>query len=96
MLRDLRTRFASLSLSGACSGLLLLTAAQLGLAQSRPTSRIDVDQYTIQADRFAEAILHDTPVPTPLTDAVANLRAMEAFAQSAARGGWVSLAASSD
>ena len=49
------------------------------------------DQYTIQADLFAQAILHDTPVPTPLTDAVANMQAIEAFARSAASGGWVSL-----
>lgn len=49
------------------------------------------DQYTIQADLFAQAILHDTPVPTPLTDAVANMRAVEAFARSAGEGRWVSL-----
>jgi predicted dehydrogenase len=50
------------------------------------------DQYTIQADLFAQAILNDTPVPTPLTDAVANMQAIEAFARSAAEGCWVSLA----
>ena len=51
------------------------------------------DQYTIQADLFAQAILSDTPVPTPLTDAVANMRAIEAFAQSAAEDRWVTLPA---
>jgi predicted dehydrogenase len=51
------------------------------------------DQYTIQADLFAQAILHNTPVPTPLTDAVANMQALEAFAQSAAAGHWLPLPA---
>ena len=36
------------------------------------------DQYTIQADLFSLAVINDTPVPTPLEDAVANMRAIEA------------------
>ena len=36
------------------------------------------DQYTIQGDLFARAILDDSPVPTPLADALANLRVIEA------------------
>lgn len=51
------------------------------------------DQYTVQGDLMAQAILNDTPVPTPLTDAVANMQAIEAFAQSATDGCWVPLAA---
>ena len=47
------------------------------------------NQYTIQGDLFAAAILNDTPVPTPLTDAVANMRAIEAIVASAAQGTWV-------
>ena len=35
------------------------------------------DQYTIQGDLFTRAILDDTPVPTPITDAVANMRVIE-------------------
>ena len=31
------------------------------------------DQYTIQGDLFARSILDDTPVPTPLKDALATL-----------------------
>lgn len=46
------------------------------------------DQYTIQGDLFAQAVLNDTPVPTPLTDAVANMRAIDAVVRSAARGTW--------
>jgi len=49
------------------------------------------DQYTIQGDLMARAILDDTPVPTPLSDSLANMRAIEALVQSARRGGWVDL-----
>lgn len=35
------------------------------------------DQYTIQGDLFSLAILHDTPVPTPLQDAVDNMIVIE-------------------
>ncbi len=38
-----------------------------------------VDQYTLQADAFARAILDDAPVPAPLTDAVANMRVIESI-----------------
>jgi predicted dehydrogenase len=47
------------------------------------------DQYTLQGDAFARAILEDTPVPAPLADAVANLRAVEAVKASAASGKWI-------
>ncbi|HEU5104015.1 MAG TPA: Gfo/Idh/MocA family oxidoreductase [Roseiflexaceae bacterium] len=47
------------------------------------------DQYTIQGDLLARAILDNTPVPTPLTDAVANMRVIEAIVQSAKSGTWV-------
>lgn len=35
------------------------------------------DQYGVQADAFARAVRDDTPVPTPVTDAVGNLIAIE-------------------
>ncbi len=47
------------------------------------------DQYTIQGDTFSQAILHDTPVPTPIEDAVANMKVIEAIVRSAQSGGWV-------
>jgi predicted dehydrogenase len=46
------------------------------------------DQYTLQADAFARAILEDSPVPTPLSDAIANMRVIERVAASAGRGRW--------
>jgi predicted dehydrogenase len=46
------------------------------------------DQYTIQGDLFARAILDDTDVPTPLSDAVANMRVIEALVRSGRNGTW--------
>jgi predicted dehydrogenase len=51
------------------------------------------DQYTIQSDLFSQAILEDTPVPTPLTDAIANMRTIEAIFDSAETGSWKPLEA---
>ncbi len=47
------------------------------------------DQYTIQGDLFSQAILNDTPVPTPIEDAVLNMKVIEAVFQSAKSGTWV-------
>jgi predicted dehydrogenase len=47
------------------------------------------NQYTLQADAFARAVLDDTPVPTPLADAVANMRVIERIFASAEQGAWV-------
>jgi predicted dehydrogenase len=47
------------------------------------------NQYTRQGDLFSQAILNDTAVPTPLEDAVANMKAIEAVVQSGQRGAWV-------
>lgn len=48
------------------------------------------NQYTIQGDLFSQAILNQTEVPTPLEDALANLRVIEAVSRSAQSGTWVS------
>lgn len=47
------------------------------------------DQYTLQGDAFAKAVLDDAPVPTPLSDALANMRVIDALVASGQRGGWV-------
>jgi predicted dehydrogenase len=47
------------------------------------------DQYALQGDAFARSILDDTPVPTPLGDAVANMRVIEAVLLSARQTTWV-------
>jgi predicted dehydrogenase len=47
------------------------------------------DQYTLQGDLFAEAVLNDTPVPTPIEDAVRNMEVIEAVVSAGRTGGWV-------
>ena len=47
------------------------------------------NQYTLQGDQFSEAVLRGTPVPTPLDDAVANMRVIEAVFASARSGRWM-------
>jgi predicted dehydrogenase len=49
------------------------------------------NQYTIQGDLFSQAVLSGTPVPTPLEDAVNNMKVIEAVFRSDSRGGWVTL-----
>jgi len=46
------------------------------------------DQYTIQGDLLSRAIIDDLPVPTPLEDAVANMRVLEAIVESGRRAAW--------
>lgn len=46
------------------------------------------DQYTLQGDAFALAVLNDTPVPTPLEDALANMQVIERVLQSARENRW--------
>jgi predicted dehydrogenase len=47
------------------------------------------DQYTLQGDMFAQAVLNDTPVPTPIADAVANMQVIEAVFRSSKTGRWI-------
>jgi predicted dehydrogenase len=49
------------------------------------------NQYTIQGDLLAKAILDDGPVPTPLSDAVANMQIVDALALSARSNTWVTV-----
>lgn len=49
------------------------------------------DQYQLQGELMSQAILTGGPVPTPLSDAVANMVAIEAVFESADSGGWVTL-----
>ncbi|HVA46271.1 MAG TPA: Gfo/Idh/MocA family oxidoreductase [Pirellulales bacterium] len=46
------------------------------------------DQYTVQAELFSRAVLDDTPVPTPIDDAVGNMRVIEAMFRSGQSGRW--------
>ncbi len=49
------------------------------------------DQYTIQGDLFSLAVINDTPVPTPLEDAVANMKVIEALVKSGKNASWVEI-----
>jgi predicted dehydrogenase len=49
------------------------------------------NQYALQADAFAEAILWNQPVPVPLDDAVANMKVIEAAFTSAHSESWVAV-----
>jgi len=46
------------------------------------------NQYTLQGDLFSLAILNNEKVPTPLEDAVANMKVLEAVVQSADKESW--------
>jgi predicted dehydrogenase len=64
---------------------------QTNMQNGTPIEEIQLepcDQYTLQADAFAKAILDDGPVPTPLADAVANMRVIERVIASAANAAW--------
>lgn len=47
------------------------------------------DQYTIEGDLFSQAVINDTPVPTPLEDAVANMKVIEAVIESGRSGQFI-------
>jgi predicted dehydrogenase len=47
-----------------------------------------VDQYSIQAEHFSKSILENTNVPTPLEDAVNNMKVIDAIFESARQERW--------
>ena len=49
------------------------------------------NQYTIQCDGFSKAILNNEPVPTPLEDAINNMKVIEAVFESAEKGNLVAV-----
>ncbi len=48
-----------------------------------------VDQYTLQGDMFSRAVLENTEVPTPLSDAVNNMKVIDAIVKSAETNNWI-------
>jgi predicted dehydrogenase len=46
------------------------------------------DQYLLEFDAFAEAIIHKTEAPIPISDAIANMAVLDALFASAASGKW--------
>ncbi len=49
------------------------------------------NQYTLQGDAFSRAILEGAPAPTPLEDAVANMRVIDAVYRSGREAKWIDL-----
>jgi len=49
------------------------------------------DQYTLQGDAFSKAIVENTAVPTPLEDAVANIKVIDAILESATKNSWIKI-----
>ena len=49
------------------------------------------NQYTIQGDLFSKAILDDIKVPTPIEDAVANMKVIDKIFESHKKRTWVKL-----
>lgn len=67
---------------------------QILLRQEKQLQIVDVmaaDQYSEMGDAFALSILNNTPVPTPLTDALANMRVIDALFESAKKQAWVNI-----
>lgn len=50
-----------------------------------------IDQYRLMAEAFAQSIVNNTPVPSPLSDAMANMRIIDALFASADSNQWVAL-----
>jgi len=51
-----------------------------------------VDQYLLEFDAFAMALIDNTDVPTPISDAVANMAVLDAIFAAAASGKWETVA----
>ena len=65
------------------------TVLNVTTANGKQTHELAVcDQFTIQGDLFSRAILENTPVPTPLEDAIANMATLDALFASARSGTW--------
>ncbi len=64
------------------------------LQRGEAVETIDIpicNQYTIQAELFARAILNDTAVPTPLFDAIGNMKVIESILESAEKNEWIEI-----
>jgi len=49
------------------------------------------NQYTIQGDLFSEAVLNDLDVPTPIEDAVANMKVIDKIKESDQKRVWIQI-----
>jgi predicted dehydrogenase len=49
------------------------------------------NQYTIQAELFAQSVIENTPVPTPFSDAIGNMKTIDAIFDSVEKKGWIDI-----
>lgn len=59
----------------------------VGVEKRRIKTKI-ADQYLLEFDAFAEALIRKTEVPAPVSDAVANMAVLDALFASAGSGTW--------
>ncbi|PUA28878.1 MAG: NAD-binding protein [Cellvibrio sp. 79] len=62
------------------------------ITRNRVVEEIEIppaNHYSEMGDAFAQSVFNKTPVPTPLADAIANMRTIDAIFESAAEGQWV-------
>lgn len=65
---------------------------QLETVQGREKIAISpANHYTLQGDAFSLAILENRDVPTPLSDALANMKVIDGLRESAEKSSWVTL-----
>ncbi|MDO6746235.1 Gfo/Idh/MocA family protein [Gilvimarinus sp. 1_MG-2023] len=67
---------------------------QIILRQQGEEQSIDItpaNHYRSMADQFCQAIINNSPVPTPLSDALANMKALDALVSSAQTNLWIEL-----
>lgn len=68
--------------------------ARITLTRNRQSEEITIpasDSYRNMADAFALSVLNNEPVPTPLSDALANMKIIDAIFASAEKSQWVSI-----
>jgi predicted dehydrogenase len=58
---------------------------------SREITMETANQYELQGEYFCKAVLDDTEVPTPWSDAIANMKVIDAVFESDRLGSWVTL-----
>ena len=68
--------------------ILIDDGSDLGGRNARVEEIPTCDQYTIQGDRFTQAIQENLPVPVSLEDAVANMTVIDAVLAAGDSGGW--------
>ncbi len=50
-----------------------------------------IDHYKLQFEAFARAVIEDSEVPIPISDAIGNMKVIDALFESGRNGGWVKI-----